>query len=239
MTRLVALAPACLLSLLVGCPSESAPERLVIAPDPLDVSDADGWLERPVTIRVEDSEGDELTSAVVEPSRKIVGAELSPSRRYFHVRGAERGGEAFVTVHDARRAGHSCHRALPPTGPGTARFGWTAGDNLLLTWSAGTHAAEAMLFDASCDELLGLTAPAIELDPGRSHALAYTPAGAPRTEPREARVYDLSRGVRSGSPFEAGPDEELTDVRWVEGAVRIELAGADGAVRRVEITLDE
>ena len=72
-----------------------------------------------------------------------------------------------------------------------ARVLWTAGDNILLTWSAGSDATSGIVYGTDGKTLLQVTGPAMELSPSVRYLATFPTLFA---APPIIEVYELSAG---------------------------------------------
>ncbi len=75
----------------------------------------------------------------------------------------------------------------------SARVRWTAGNHILMTWSAGSDASSGIVYGTDGKVLLQVTGSAMELSPSMRYLATYPTLFA---APPVIEVYDLSAGAR-------------------------------------------
>jgi hypothetical protein len=123
----------------------------------------------------------------------IPGSILSPDKRFALVV-PEGDRVRHIDVHDAssqRRLTRITLDKATVVRSTSARVRWTAGNHILLTWTAGSDAASGIVYGTDGKTLLEVTGPAMEVSPSMRYLATFPTLFA---APPIIEVYDLSAG---------------------------------------------
>jgi hypothetical protein len=125
----------------------------------------------------------------------LPGSVLSPDKRFaLLVPEGER--LRHIDVHDASSSRRLTRITLDKStvvSSTNARVRWTAGNHVLLTWTAGSDAASGIVYGTDGKTLLQVTGPAMELSPSMRYLATFPTLFA---APPVIEVYDLSTGQK-------------------------------------------
>lgn len=117
-----------------------------------------------------------------------------------------------------------------------ARARWTAGDNILLTWSAGSDVSNALVYSKEGKVLLQASGPALEPSPAMRYLVTYPTLFA---APPLIDVYDLSTGHKVAR--ETAKDNTfwvVDSLEWNAQQLVAHCRDTQGQVQEVRIQLD-
>ena len=107
----------------------------------------------------------------------------------------DRGQDAFLHVYDIdSRTGSVCSAGEGFFGSQSADITWTAGNNLLLSWGAGSDVAFIHLLDRYCGELLSVGVTGYNISPDRRYLMTGPATGAPLASDHSVKIFDLESG---------------------------------------------
>jgi hypothetical protein len=172
------------------------------------------------------------------PQEAPVGLALSPSQR-FTLTWPTADQVPHIEVHDARQnklVTRITVDAAVANRVSASRARWTVGDNILLTWGAGTNAASAVLYDTRGGRLLEVDASAITVSPSMQYLALYP---ALLADDPVIEVYDLATG-RQVARKAASEDTAWTvqTVEWQGQQLIAKCRDVAGQMQEVRIPLD-
>ena len=198
----------------------------------------DGVIDEPVTLSW--CTGPSKCRPVVEipAGRRVADYSASRDGRFAVIKGGEPGKAdtlAFFDLTTARMTGQA-----DLAGQGTAddlvlQKQWTAGDHLLLTWSAGSFVAAGTLYDVHGRHVLDLEAPAIDVSPDGRYMLAYQAKGAPVVDDGMLDAYDLATARAISLPHM--DVRAVLDLHWTADAVTLDYESTLGGSRSTRLAL--
>lgn len=180
--------------------------------------------------------GTEAPDAGTAESIGIPGAVLSQDRRFaFVVPPGDR--VRTIDLYDASNRRKMARITVDKSivvRSSSARVRWTAGNNLLLTWSAGTNVASGIVYGLDGKPLFEVSGSGMSLSPSMRYVVTFPTlfADAPIIE-----VYDFSSG-RKVAQKEANADTSwvLDDFLWQERQLVVRVR--DSAQNRQEFRID-
>lgn len=178
----------------------------------------------PVTLEWCSSSGACRAVVTIEAPRVVRGEAASPDGRYAVIEHGAPGGASGLGFYDARKGVELAWVILD--GNAHADLQWTAGNNLLRSWSGGSDDSLATLYDAHGAVVASFEAPVLFTSPDLRFLVEYTPTWAPKALSRSYAIHDLSTGAELTSLRIdlAGVD----DVEWREDSVVITYRSSNG-----------
>lgn len=187
----------------------------------------------PVTLEWCAASGSCRVITTIDPPSVVRSEAASANGRFAvveHGRPGQPGGLAFL---DARRGVEVAWVPLDSGPSGApAELLWTAGANLLRTWSGGSDDSLGTLYDSRGGRLSSYDAPVLSISPDARFLVEYTPTWAPKALSRSFTVHDLATGTELTSLRVdlAG----VTGVGWLADRVVITYQSLSGQTRTAE-----
>lgn len=219
-------------------PTDTGTARRTFAWEPPldDVLDGENRFSSPARLMYCASPGSCVEAVSARASDRFRASDVSTNGRRAFV-ALERNERVLIGVYDAETG----RAAVCDPGPGfsasaSGEIAWSRGDNLLVTWGAGSYVSFVRLFDRRCRELLSTGEAGDDVSPDRGYLLVFHPAGAPQASEKELELYDLVSGRRVLSRHGRGA-RHVVDVHWSADAVTIQYADAEPRTSREVIPL--
>jgi hypothetical protein len=168
----------------------------------------------------------------------IPGSVLSQDRRFaLVVPDGDR--VRHIDVHDAsnqRRLTRITLDKATVVRSTSARVRWTAGNNILLTWSAGSDVASGIVYGTDGKTLLQVTGSAMELSPSMRYLATFPTLFA---APPIIEVYDLSAGRKVARRAASdGTYWVVDDIGWKGQQLVASCRDQKEQIQEVRIDLD-
>lgn len=168
----------------------------------------------------------------------VPGSVLSQDRRFaFVVPAGDR--VRHIDIHDAATQRRLTHIALDKATvvrSTNARVRWTAGNNLLLTWSAGSDVTSGIVYGTDGKVLLQLTGAGMELSPSRRYLATFPTLFA---APPVIELYDLSAGRKVDRRVASeGTFWVVDEIGWQKGQLVARCRTQKEQLEEVRMALD-
>jgi hypothetical protein len=173
-----------------------------------------------------------------KPQEVPVDARLSPSQS-FTLTWPTAEKVPHIEVHDARQ--HQLVTRITvdeavANRVSASRVRWTVGDNVLLTWGAGTNAASAILYDTRGGRLLEADASAMTVSPSMQYLALYP---ALLADDPVIEIYDLATGKQVARKA-ASEDTSwaVQAVEWQGQQLIVRCRDSAGQMQELRIPID-
>ena len=150
----------------------------------------------------------------------------------------DRGQDAFLHVYDIdSRTGSVCSAGEGFFGSQSADITWTAGNNLLLSWGAGSDVAFIHLLDRYCGELLSVGVTGYNISPDRRYLMTGPATGAPLASDHSVKIFDLESGKQIATRLDKYEYRSVEHVVWQPKSLILHLVEQDGGTATEMVAL--
>jgi len=175
------------------------------------------------------------------PSQMVLETRASPYRDalFVWIRSGQKDTLDIFNTKTSTRTGHceigsGANLPLPSM---STRLQWTAGANILLTWSAGTSVVQANLYDRNGKTLFVATTDSYSISPSFAYLATFPSSSSPGSD--YFHVYNLASGHEVQLNDWAGEIHKVLRLNWSSNNIDLQFMDRNRKKFHKTITLEK